>query len=852
MKFLAMWRFAPECKENLGQLWQLLPADTRVPDHSIWNHLDLTSAFAGARFDNKKVSILSMAFGPVQSFIAQAKKTSDLWAGSHLLSSIVWEGMTVIADEIGPDAFLFPQIRGLAIVDAWLLEKARIEGLEQEWREAFESFKVEWLKNKTDSNPLFAACLPNKFSAIVPTDKAEELAERIKKRVRNTVKQWVIKALEELNLSESVVANEQVQKQLEEFPQVYMSAVEWTDSVDDKSDNLKKLREAYDIFSVESENFFEKNYWKCLSKDIVLNGFKFWNHLSSGVIYPAVYELSEKSLASAKSLRAFKQLPQNGFRCTLCGEREWLTDNKDKLLNSPGSRVDTVWAKLPNTGKKPEHLCAICTLKRFWPKIFAERVKDYIDKDNIRRYVISTHTMSLIPTLRKLNGISKQLDGMGKLLKLDNTMRNCESFDETTVLPKKMFVECENSREICKRIPAYIDFLRETDDLVKLESFQMQLKEISGSKPETYYALILMDGDNMGTWLSASEEERRIPYSKSWHPRISENEEFLRARNENIDLKNYLETLKTASPTRHATISQALNNFSSKIVPDIIENRHSGKLIYSGGDDVLAMASTDEVIDIIKELRMAYSGFGKALLTRGEQFDSKTMYKQNGFVYTNRKLMQVMGTKASTSVGVVIVHHQTPLAYALKCLHEAEHIAKDAGRNAFCIRILKRAGGEITFMDNWWNEKECPSDVKENGLNNLTSIGLFESLFKALAQNDDMSRRAFYSLEEWIRLLPDWPDSHNKNIAKTWSEDDWLRSEEMASAMLARQFEQHGAKETYMPIRAEELVKFIWNKAKREQNEHLKNPVKQLEGMLYCAEFFARETRSFNKEAKNE
>ena len=50
---LAYWRFGPELieeKDNskLGALWKLLPADTRVPDHSIWDHLDLTSAFAGA------------------------------------------------------------------------------------------------------------------------------------------------------------------------------------------------------------------------------------------------------------------------------------------------------------------------------------------------------------------------------------------------------------------------------------------------------------------------------------------------------------------------------------------------------------------------------------------------------------------------------------------------------------------------------------------------------------------------------------------------------------------------------------------------------------------------------------
>src|SRR5699024_1992664 len=50
---LALWRFGPDLpaeidRAKLGELWRSLPADTRVPDHSIWDHLDLTAAFASA------------------------------------------------------------------------------------------------------------------------------------------------------------------------------------------------------------------------------------------------------------------------------------------------------------------------------------------------------------------------------------------------------------------------------------------------------------------------------------------------------------------------------------------------------------------------------------------------------------------------------------------------------------------------------------------------------------------------------------------------------------------------------------------------------------------------------------
>ncbi len=38
--FHRLWRLGPETQaEEIRSLWRLLPADTRVPDHSIWDHL---------------------------------------------------------------------------------------------------------------------------------------------------------------------------------------------------------------------------------------------------------------------------------------------------------------------------------------------------------------------------------------------------------------------------------------------------------------------------------------------------------------------------------------------------------------------------------------------------------------------------------------------------------------------------------------------------------------------------------------------------------------------------------------------------------------------------------------------
>ena len=219
---LAFWRFGYESKlvaPELGALWQVLPADSRIPDHSIWEHLNLVSALAGALHEGTP-AILTMSFGPVQGFIAQARSTSDLWAGSHLLSSIIWEGLQLLCEEIGPDAVLYPNLRGVAAVDRWILESAPANQREQ-CRKLFEGCNAPWLEKSSDENPLFAATLPNKFVAVVPSGKAKDLARRITERVQKAALRWAMEAAEELFEGASGSTSNirrQVEEQLAGFP----------------------------------------------------------------------------------------------------------------------------------------------------------------------------------------------------------------------------------------------------------------------------------------------------------------------------------------------------------------------------------------------------------------------------------------------------------------------------------------------------------------------------------------------------------------------------------------------------------------------------------------------------------
>ena len=73
------------------------------------------------------------------------------------------------------------------------------------------------------------------------------------------------------------------------------------------------------------------------------------------------------------------------------------------------------------------------------------------------------------------------------------------------------------------------------------------------------------------------------------------------ARNQLLD--QYAKQSRAVSPNRHLVISAALNDFALHAVPAVIEREHAGRVIYAGGDDVLAMLPVADLIPAMQRLR---------------------------------------------------------------------------------------------------------------------------------------------------------------------------------------------------------------------------------------------------------
>ncbi|HEY8385437.1 MAG TPA: type III-B CRISPR-associated protein Cas10/Cmr2, partial [Porticoccaceae bacterium] len=426
---LTYWRFGPDLgvtnadtadNDKLGELWPLLPADTRIPDHSIWDHLDLTSAFAGAfaADPDGEAALLSLSIGPVQPFIAAARTTSDLWAGSHLLSRLSWEAMRPLCERLGPDAILFPRLRGIPQVDLWLRDEMDLP------MELFS--RCEWNRGSTDANPLFSAALPNRFVAVVPASQAHTIAEEVEARVR----EWLLQLGEEvvtLLLTTAGYAGEQetittpyqqMKEQLQGFPDVHWAIVPFSlirprNPAKQTDLDVTQLSAAMKPFFVGDgePGFLDSPAWQVLQKEIQWQDNTTFFAPNPGVLYPAVYELAERVMAAAKASRPFQQTRQEGWRCSLTGENEWLTTDRQQLHwnQSYRSKQGTLWTKIadqkPSWAKKGEHLSALPAIKRLWPTLFAEDVGNALGlAEKPGRFVVSTHTMALAHQLyRNLN-----------------------------------------------------------------------------------------------------------------------------------------------------------------------------------------------------------------------------------------------------------------------------------------------------------------------------------------------------------------------------------------------------------------------------------------------------------------
>ncbi|MEO0297354.1 MAG: type III-B CRISPR-associated protein Cas10/Cmr2 [candidate division WOR-3 bacterium] len=692
-KFFYLWRNLQDIifQDLNDKSWikylPILPADTRVPDHSIWEHLKIASALHAYWDEKNKVLYQNNSFflftvGPVQSFISQARKTQDFYMGSFILSFLTFKAMEVIIDKYGPTNIIYPDLYKQPLMDYWLKE----DGIDP----------VDF-----DEHLIQLPTIPNRFVAILSTTNENEiihLISEMKGKIKNTIKDAKKLIFEKLCVNFSEDTSKKIDSQLSEFPEIYWVAVPWKiNGKDISSDDLKEYFEEEVL----------KNYrdlWDFATK----NG-EFPPNI--GLLYELLYSTLEKSLGARKNLREFKQIEEKGRKCSVCGERDVIffreTANKNKFLRFNPYAIDLT--DKPKASLKyladGEGLCTICFIKRTF-EIYLERAVSEVFKDltfpstaevalaDFKERALNNANKEFFEFQEKFEEISQdkfpKVKPLPKLTSLFNDKKNLEGywFFEENLTEKRLKEDLEIERVNEKEIRELRESLTAITNKV--------------GKPNPYYAILHLDADNMGKWLSGELLPRieNAYNSKAWQ-NLPDN--FKK------DLTN-ISCKKLLTPAIHTSISTALRNYALEFVRKIIEEEHFGKLIYAGGDDVLAFVNLKDLFDVMQKLRWAFSGQIK--VENGEiEIDIKN---QTGFVEKDGRFILTMGPEATASMGVVIAHYKTPLQIVIRKVFEMEKLAKGEGKNRFAICLMKRSGEERTVTAQWkYDDRDTIKTLKE-------------------------------------------------------------------------------------------------------------------------------------------
>ncbi|MBM4092742.1 MAG: type III-B CRISPR-associated protein Cas10/Cmr2, partial [Planctomycetes bacterium] len=226
------------------------------------------------------------------------------------------------------------------------------------------------------------------------------------------------------------------------------------------------------------------------------------------------------------------------------------------------------------------------------------------------------------------------------------------------------------------------------DDRCPQDIWDKIRSERRDSKAPAYYSVLMMDGDNLGDWLRGENSplvgEIMHPDLVSYYRRLTERSDVPE------DAKKFvhegLRTKRPVGPALHAAISEALANFALHFVPNIVA-RHGGTLIYAGGDDVLALLPTTTSLACALELRDTF----------------RADWKTDESTHTERLLM---GSRATVSAGLAVVHYKEDLRFALDEARKAEKTAKDAGRDALQITVCRRSGEHATALCPWGDNED--------------------------------------------------------------------------------------------------------------------------------------------------
>jgi CRISPR-associated protein Cmr2 len=406
-------------------------------------------------------------------------------------------------------------------------------------------------------------------------------------------------------------------------------------------------------------------------------------HPNGGALYGAAYDGAQVLLDAVKRTRPPSAREEGGLKCSLCGVRS-VVAGRDRFEDQKAAWSEARHDAREGDLRRGEALCGVC-----WTKRRFGRREDF--------QAPSTAEIAASPFKRAV------LDRVGELRGEVEAL--CDAV-ETARWPRAWVVP-GLARVTHDQGPAG-RFARVDGELLlgtprggggpDDQSVPAELRRaVAGLRraardrgiapPRPYLAVLAMDGDEMGKWLSGEKNAALREYLST----AAQVDLAGQDGNEHLDRR------WPATPAFHATLSEACATFSQSTAPRTVERDGLlGTLVYAGGDDLLALLPIgcpdgegwEVATEAARRLRLRYSG----CVRREGKGDEPDPNSTAGFVLDGGPRL-AFGHGMTASGAIVVFHQRTPLQRALAEAHRAlEHAKEDLGRDALAISILRRSG----------------------------------------------------------------------------------------------------------------------------------------------------------------
>jgi CRISPR-associated protein Cmr2 len=775
--FFWLWRFFPQQWAKRHNQALLHPADWRMPDCPLHSYINTVTAVAGAMFPQSDQPahphLLLFTFSPVQEFIKSSRKFLDFWAGSYMLhylgAHLCWQ----IADQYGPDAVITPSLWDQEIIDAFLCRD--FETFVRAFPGGLSPGK-RFININGHSTSLVTAGFPNIITALVPSkEAAEKLGRHLQtalvsewKRIGDNVREKIKKKFHEQHqradalwgeMGEGFGAPDDANPYWIEFQKLLdpskQGCWEWNPLWDaqldhtwenywvvlplgSKTPSQDKTEGAFNPGWIEDQNTIARPRIELPSPAEQAA----YEQLNVGTWWGSLQARLGQAIQSIKNTRISQIPAAPGERSTLSGQGSALHPRLcyRKLSNGkdfreggglPAGSMRLFWRLMaevfPSCFNGSEKLNALELTKRLaWREGgVAEALGVNINLKHDYDKLIRFPNLSSIAAARFMHDdpqttkqyhreLFKQLSTEMKRAYVRKAIRKCQ-VPKTDQRIHAELNRAHNGVIFSAKWLAEDLKLGETDkkDLyLAVEQTHRKVKLTNGS-PADWWVLLKADGDGMGNYISGRKLE---PYG---HYILDQAATAILGQTGGKDL---LDERKRMGPATHVGLNRALLDFSNRLVPYLAQQRCCGKVIYSGGDDVLVALPLADLPSFLLSLRAAWSGSPDPIDDPQVTFESQGGYWQPKFAdpshtcgLPNRPLF-TMGKGATLSAGIVIAHKSVPLPTVLESIWAAEaDRAKELlggkeipDKDGLCFRVIYGSGNMLEalmkghLLPDWW------------------------------------------------------------------------------------------------------------------------------------------------------